>query len=437
MFSPMRFQLDAAAARRRATVIAVALALLALAAPSAAQQPGWSQKQIHDPFSPRYNALTPAHANQPSLQQMLNQHGAWQGSGFGAGGWNRSGRFDRGVSWNRGVGWNHGVGWNRGMGWNGGVGWNRSFIGGTNLTVVGPGYYSSFMAGSFWPGYFPGVVGIGGWAGPMCGWGWRGGYPYYPYPYVLPPVQIPAGVMFGPRAVWSMMTGPDLLVPGALVGNNVGANIDNLGDRPELLPQPDPQVRPVRRVQPEALLPNAAADRPIKVRKTNDAARARALRMLVLADEDFRAQKYAEAMSRYRRAVQAAPDIAEPLFRQAQVEIALSRYEAAAKSSKRAVEVEPGWLGANFRLENLYGPNLAAQQAHLEKLAQQAAARPHDADLRYLIGMELFFDGQYERARRFFEQAAALHPGDDQHVLTFLREIDRRAPAPLAEAVDL
>ncbi|MBL9122188.1 MAG: hypothetical protein JNG90_01060, partial [Planctomycetaceae bacterium] len=176
---------------------------------------------------------------------------------------------------------------------------------------------------------------------------------------------------------------------------------------------------------------------PIKLRKANDAARGRALHLVAVGDEDFRAQKYVEAASRYRRAAQGAPDLAEAHFRHGVTEIALARYESAAKSCKKGLEADPGWIAAGFRLANLYGPNQAAKTAHLERLAQEAAARPGDADLRFLIGVELYLDGEYARARKFFEQAAALHAGDDAHLLAFLRELDRRAPEPRDDAVDL
>jgi tetratricopeptide (TPR) repeat protein len=250
--------------------------------------------------------------------------------------------------------------------------------------------------------------------------------------------------MYGPRALWNQL---GINIDGTLPG---GANLNavaplngqgalNLPDPPAPAPlAQQPAAAPV--VNAGNLLPAAPpviAAKPIKLRKSNDAARVRALRLLTVADGDFRAQKYVEAASRYRRAAQTAPDLPEAHFRQAQAEIALSHYDKAAKSCKLGLDADPAWIAAGFRLANLYGPNQAAKTAHLEQLAQEATARPQDADLRFLIGIELFLDGQLERSRKFFEQAAALNAGDDAHLLTFLRELDRQAPVANGAAVDL
>lgn len=311
-------------------------------------------------------------------------------------------------------------------GWNG---WGGSWLGGANFTVIAPGACSSFVAGGF-PGYFPGYV-SGCYPG-YWGSGWYGArYGYgYPYCYYPPPLVVPAELIYGPLPAWNMLgVGWNAGIAGAVGG-------------PELEPVVVPAaVQPANNaadgVGEAGQAPQAAAQ-PVKLRKSSATARARAQQLLAVADADFRAQKYVEAASRYRRATQTAPDLAEAYFRKGQAEIALSRYESAADSCKRALEVDPAWPKSNLRLANLYGGNQAAKAAHVEKLAQQAAANPNDTNLRFLIGIELFFDGQLDRAKKFFQQAAALNPGDDAHLLAFLQEIDRREPPKAAAgAIDL
>jgi tetratricopeptide (TPR) repeat protein len=241
--------------------------------------------------------------------------------------------------------------------------------------------------------------------------------------------------LFGPQLVPNMfgLGFNNNLAAGGLVAGGVAP-----AAAPALMPAGGQPVNDVAAVVGRVGPAPADAAQPILLRKSSDAARTRAQQLLAVADADFRAQKYVEASSRYRRATQTAPDLADAHFRRGQAEIALSRYESAAKSCKRAVEVDPTWPKSHLRLAQLYGDNKAAKIAHVEKLAQEAAANPNDTDLRFLIGIELFFDGQLDRAKTFFEQAAALNPGDDAHLLAYLQEIDRRAPPNIAgKAVDL
>lgn len=357
-----------------------------------------------------------------------HHHGSVGGGSFGGGNFSSTSFGSPGFSARSGSG-----------------GWNRSWRGtNTSVTVIAPGYFSSFGVGGFYPGWSSPAWGWGGWngwGGPIYRPGWGTGF--FPYPYVLPPVVLPAGEMYGPRALWNQL---GINADGAILGSGAPNAGPFNGQGPLILPDPPAEAQVAQRPNPAAVVPAmnpqpaappVVAARPIKLRKSNDSNRVRAMRLVAVADADFRAQKYVEAASRYRRAAQTAPDLPEAHFRQAQAEIALSHYDKAAKSCKLGLDADPAWIASGFRLANLYGPNQAAKSAHIEQLAQEAAAKPQDSDLRFLIGIELFLDGQLERSRKFFEQAAALNAGDDAHLLTFLRELDKQAPVERAGAVDL
>ncbi|HEV3344997.1 MAG TPA: tetratricopeptide repeat protein [Pirellulales bacterium] len=145
-----------------------------------------------------------------------------------------------------------------------------------------------------------------------------------------------------------------------------------------------------------------------KVRIANSQALARGRQFLEYGDARFRKQEFSEALQRYRKAAEAAPNLADAYFRQGLAQAALGRYQPAVNSFKRGLAIEPDWPGGEFRLRQLYGDSLAAKQMHLEQLALAAEKQPENAELMFLLGVELFFDGQPARARTFLERSAEL-----------------------------
>lgn len=164
------------------------------------------------------------------------------------------------------------------------------------------------------------------------------------------------------------------------------------------------------------------------VRRANAAATARAREFLQIGDERFSAQQYLLAYQRYKKAAQAAPDLADAYLRQGLAQIALGRYAPAAECVKRGLALEPCLSGSKLRLDQLYGENRLAKTNHLERLAEAASNDPGNADLIFLVGIELFFDGQTARARPFFERAVDLgeDAGSLKHFLRSGAKRDRR-----------
>jgi tetratricopeptide (TPR) repeat protein len=144
-------------------------------------------------------------------------------------------------------------------------------------------------------------------------------------------------------------------------------------------------------------------------------------RFIGFGDARFSEQEYAEAYVRYKKAAQAAPVLADAYFRQGYALIALGRYELAATALKRGLEIDPGWAGSDFRNDDLYADHPQAKMAHLDALAQAAVEQPNDADLLFLVGVFLHFDGQTDRAKPFFRRAARIAGvGGDIHLRGFL-----------------
>ncbi len=154
-------------------------------------------------------------------------------------------------------------------------------------------------------------------------------------------------------------------------------------------------------------------------RSSNARAFALGWQFIDFGDGHFNNQKYADAYQRYKRAARAAPTLADAYFRQGFALIALGNYEQAANTIKRGLELDPDWARSDFHNDELYGGNEAAKTAHLDALGQAATDNPNDADLQFLVGVFLHFEGQPQRAKPFFERAARM-AGDTTHLAGFL-----------------
>jgi hypothetical protein len=245
------------------------------------------------------------------------------------------------------------------------------------------------------------------------GWGgfpWSGtafwAVPWYVYP--PQPFYMPAGAFYGPQAAG--------LAPGW----------NNPAPIAPAAPKNPPANNKARGVGGFGELANGDAkeiERP-KVRTSNAEAVARARQFIGFGDQHFRTQEFSDAYQRYKKAASAAPDLADAFFRQGFSLLAMGRYEPAARVLKHGLALKPDWAKSKFRLGELYGDNQLAKVTHLEHLATEATERPQNADLMFLLGLALYFDGQAERSRPFFERAAELGL-DGQLTAGFVK----RAPA--------
>lgn len=159
---------------------------------------------------------------------------------------------------------------------------------------------------------------------------------------------------------------------------------------------------------PDVALENDPPPKRKKARETNAQTKAQAGKFLSFGDARFAKQKYSQALERYRTAAQLAPDVAEIFLRQGFALIALGKYELAPGALRRALRIRGDWSGEEFRLSDLYGGDEIAKNSHRELLAKSVELNPLDADLLFLLGMHLYFDGKQDRARNFFERSAQL-----------------------------
>jgi tetratricopeptide (TPR) repeat protein len=197
-------------------------------------------------------------------------------------------------------------------------------------------------------------------------------------PFIAPPIYVPAEKFgFGPMAVRQFMG---------------------------LDPIQRPVINRVIVARP-AEAANVGNNAGRAVRASNAEARDRAMRFVEFGDVQFESRQLAAAYERYQKATEAAPDLAEAYFRQGHTLVEMRRYEQAARVFRRGLDVQPDWPTSKFRLEKMYGNNRVASEAMLVTVTTRAAELPADVDLQFVAGVQHFFDGQFEKARPYFEGA--------------------------------
>lgn len=242
------------------------------------------------------------------------------------------------------------------------------------------------------------------------------GYPYdygYGYPYTYPnaywysryqyaPIHIPAEQLYGPQALKRFM-GVDQPSGGQQPSQPIA--IEQGGDNHR-----------ADEGNPMAGGPFNDGDGPAGGGRAANLA----WRYIGFGDAQFSAGEFLEANTRYRKAVAAAPELADPHFRQGYALMAAGRWRLAADAIRRGLKLDPDWPRSGFSNAELYAGHPEMKTEHLEKLAEAAEAEQQDVDRLFLLGVVLHFDGRPDRARPFFERAQQLTGGNDPAVVAFL-----------------
>jgi tetratricopeptide (TPR) repeat protein len=238
----------------------------------------------------------------------------------------------------------------------------------------GPGFVGGYYGGCYpyGPGYYDIYSPYGIYYAPSYGYS----------QYYLPPVFAPAELLYGPRAVKQFL---------------------GINDRPLVLVRDEP-----------------TDDEKTKVRVSSPTYRRKAEQFLAQGDALFREQKYAQAIDRYKQAEVMAADLPEVHWRKGHAYVATHRYELAAVAFKRGLAIAPDVHRGGFNLKALYGPGALVKTSHLEALAGETLVHSDSAELYFLLGVFLRYDGQAERAEKFFLRARELAGTDADYLVAFL-----------------
>lgn len=338
---------------------------------------------------------------------------------------------EAGWGW-RHCGWRHG-GWGHGhcgYGWRGWVGYGLSYANCRpyrSYNYCYPAYGCGYGYGGYGYNY-------GG-----CNYGYTVGWPSIGY-YAS---AQPHGVYYNPQANYLNYHLPAVHQPAELAYGPLAAKqFVGLDRNFALGPLREPPAR-LPLLGAGAARREVAAARPI-VRVSNAEARRKAERYLAEGDALFRVQKFHSALQKYKLAANAAPDVPEAYWRQGHAMIATSNFDLASGAFKRAIALTDDTNRGGFTLNDLYGTAALAKNSHLELLAAHALERSESSDPYFLLGVFLTYDGQRERAEKFFERAANLAGVAGGHVAAFEPvdgpEVAARpaeAPAKAAAAVPI
>jgi hypothetical protein len=268
---------------------------------------------------------------------------------------------------------------------------------GINYYARWPGYVYDYGYTTTY-GYGAPIVGYDVYPYPVYGYPYGYTWPYYVDsgagvigPYIAPPVYVPPEQLgFGPQAVKRFMGVDQPQRP--IVNNNVivAPRENNAGNDDRLQ-------------FPEA---GGNADRPA-VRESNADARERSHRFVEFGDAQLAAGDLATAYDRYKKAAAAAPELAEPYFRQGHTLAALNRFDEAAAAFRRGLDLQPNWPVRGFRLSELYRDKDATRTAVLAAVKNAADAAVDSRDVQFAAGVEFFLDGQPQQAAQYLQRAKA------------------------------
>jgi hypothetical protein len=316
---------------------------------------------------------------------------------------------------------NAGWGWHRGCGWGGG-GWGGGWGGGYRSCGWGGGGWGNRGCGPWYGGYgvslgcYRPIVscyspswgcGTGFSDNGFCGNGYYAPLPIGYYGYYGSTYN--PGSNFVALSVSPRIAARPATVPGAV------RNLLDLSREDLLTLLRTPSGTPAATPRTATI----AAAKPA-VRIANPEQRRKAEESLAIGDILFREQKFHSALQRYKLAAQLAPNMAETYWRQGHALVATANYELAGGAFKRALALDPSIARGDFKLDELYRGAALAKASHLESLAGWALARGDSSEPYFLMGVQLYYDGQHERAARFFSRAAELAGPTGGHLLAFV-----------------
>jgi Tetratricopeptide repeat len=182
-----------------------------------------------------------------------------------------------------------------------------------------------------------------------------------------------------------LFVGPSMFFPADWMMNQP------LPGRGPFLPAPPPALvgrRPAANVPPEPV-------------KRSDPTRSKQL--MTVGDRLFRAGNFKRAEERYHQALRAAPDLAAPHIRLAQIAIARVNYAEAADRLRHAETAQPGWIITAADIQSIYAEPAAFAQT-VTRLESYLQLHPDDRDAWLVLGAQWFLTGRTAKAADVFRR---------------------------------
>ncbi|MGE0374346.1 MAG: hypothetical protein AB7I48_09835 [Planctomycetaceae bacterium] len=284
---------------------------------------------------------------------------------------------------------------------------------------VGAGYVNGY------PAYLSGYGAVyGGWAFPPIGYGIYvspfGSSAYYNGSGTYAPLW--GGGGYGLPSPWSGFTSPVFGGYGVSTSPTLpGWTIPPAAMNPVLSDAWDENIQQWE--QPLELQPVIPSGKPALPAST-PAARIRSIQLQDQADRRLRDIDYFRASTRYRDAISAAADRAEPHLHLAIALAGMKQFDDAVHEVKVGLALDPSWPTSGVSLDTLLGVDNAISKMQLkQRTAEWTLHDVRDPDRLFLLGVLLYLDHDAERGRMILETAARLG-GLRDYLAVFLRAGD-------------
>ena len=177
--------------------------------------------------------------------------------------------------------------------------------------------------------------------------------------------------------------------------------------------------------EPTTVVEDILGDQPRRqnvVQASSDPQRERSLKYRLRGDEKFALTNYLGASENYELAIKAAPDQADPRYRNAITLAARSRFDEAVDEMKRATQLNPFWVFEPVTLNDLFGPNNDGEKQRVKtRVAEWTSRDVRDPNRLFLLGALMTLDGD-ARATEILDLAVKIN-GEQDHLLAFLRPL--------------
>jgi|SRR5262245_25969588 len=191
--------------------------------------------------------------------------------------------------------------------------------------------------------------------------------------------------------------------PGARAGN--GVVFPPEFDAPaRQAPAKDAKLGPAPK-PPVLVLPDVPRP-PIPV-----AGRAEADRFTETGSRAFADGQFGRAHELFRKAAEITPNEPSAHFLVAQAQFARGKFREAVAAIEKGITLRGDWSEARFHPRDLYRKKPAEFDDHLDVLRQAVATHPDDSWLLFLLGHQLWFDGQLTEARGLISKSRAIGKG--------------------------
>lgn len=172
----------------------------------------------------------------------------------------------------------------------------------------------------------------------------------------------------------------------------------------------------------------------LTVRPSSLAAKRKSIRLRLEGDALLQQREYTKARAKYRAAIHAAGDMAEPRLCLGFAFAGTGQFSSAADSFKKGLQLDPEWPVSGRSLTSVFGrENNAATSAIIAHVTKWAKADLREPDRLFLLGLFLHFANRTDSANDLFQAAQRLG-GRTDHLIAFLEPLGKpvvpEPPAP-------